>query len=97
MDWLIVLLSALTALFAATYVLRPIVQPDTSEQSDVLDAEFRNLLDQKERCVQVLRDLELDFGTGKIDPDEYERMKAGIVSEMAVVLKQLDRYTDEQS
>jgi hypothetical protein len=96
MDWSILLLSALTALFAAVYVLRPILQPDGSEVSATLDAEFRNLLDQKERCVQVLRDLELDFGTGKIEPEEFERMKSGIVSEMAVVLKQLDRYTDEQ-
>ena len=45
----------------------------------VLDA----LTEQKDRCVQLLKDLELDFSTGKLSDTDYSRMRGALTAELA--------------
>ena len=47
------------------------------------------LLDHKERCVQVLKDLELDFATDKIARDDYEVTRKELERELASLLTKL--------
>lgn len=49
-----------------------------------------SLGDQKSRCLQVMRDLELDYATGKIAPVDYEQTKARLTVELASILERID-------
>ncbi len=42
--------------------------------------------DRENRCVQVLRDLELDYRTGKIPLQDYEETKARLELELLALL-----------
>lgn len=47
------------------------------------------LEEKKHRYIQLLKDLELDLHTNKLDQAEYERLKAPLVGDLAKVLQQL--------
>lgn len=49
-----------------------------------------SLADQRARCVQVLKDLELDFSTHKISREDYELSRRSISAELAQILRELD-------
>lgn len=49
------------------------------------------LADQKSRCLQVLKDLELDYNTGKIGQADYDRTRASLASELAHVMEQMTK------
>ena len=42
--------------------------------------------DEEDRLRQMIKDLELDYATGKVANDEYERMKEAIIREASTVL-----------
>lgn len=80
------MLTAVMFWFVLSPQLRPGVAAPESGQLD----DLRGLRDQKERCVQVLRDLELDFQTKKISDADYATMKSQVSVELAQILHQLD-------
>jgi len=49
-----------------------------------------SLRDQKERCVQVIKDLELDFATGKVIESEYTETKRTLSLELSSLLEKID-------
>ena len=51
---------------------------------------FEGLSDQRERFLQVLRDLELDYQTEKISAGDYASMRASVSAELGEVLARLD-------
>jgi hypothetical protein len=51
---------------------------------------FEALLEQKSRCMQLLKDLELDFSTGKLSDSDYSRMRTSLTSELAQLLTRID-------
>ncbi len=53
-------------------------------------SEMQSLQEQKERCLQVLKDLELDFQTQKVSPEEFERMGHAVKSELAGIYEKID-------
>jgi hypothetical protein len=66
--------------------------------SALADDELRaGLSDQRERFVQVLRDLELDFQTEKISAEDYASMRASVSAELGQVLSRLDENTSRNS
>lgn len=48
------------------------------------------LHDSKSRLVQLLKDLELDFATGKVSAEEHTQIKAQLGAELSKVLNTLD-------
>jgi hypothetical protein len=50
----------------------------------------QSLLEQKERCLQVIKDLELDHSTNKISEEDYQRTRGTLVRELAQLMKKLD-------
>ena len=44
--------------------------------------------DQRERLVQMLKDLQLDYDLGAISKDEYDRMYASLSAELAPLLSE---------
>lgn len=49
-----------------------------------------DLYDRKERLVRLLKDLELDFSTAKLSVEEHSRMREPLLTELSLVLKQID-------
>ena len=80
--------SILLAFICAWYLLTP----HFCEQDGVLEAiaDDRAILDRKERTVQLLKDLDLDFSTGKLASAEYDRMRISLTSELGSILTQID-------
>ena len=71
------------------WVLRPHFDPSLSASS-LSDAPVQTTLqDQRERCVQVLKDLELDLATGKLSADEYARMRASVGHELLTIVDKI--------
>ncbi|NDC37216.1 MAG: hypothetical protein EBZ48_04095 [Proteobacteria bacterium] len=48
------------------------------------------LAEQKDRCMQLLKDLELDFSTGKLSESDYTRMRGVLTTELAQLLTRID-------
>lgn len=71
------------------WILRPHFEP-TLSASSFSDAPVQSTLhDQRERCVQVLKDLELDLATGKLSPEEYARMRASVGHELLTIVDKI--------
>ncbi|MCB9029446.1 MAG: hypothetical protein H6619_00185 [Deltaproteobacteria bacterium] len=52
---------------------------------------LQTLTDEKERFLQILRDLELDLKTNKISEDEHLQVSNSIKAELANTMKELDK------
>lgn len=70
------------------FLIRPHFDENESgvSASPVIDSV---LSDQRERCVQVLKDLELDLATGKLNAEEYARMRASVGHELLSIVDRL--------
>ena len=76
-------------IFAAVgfYVSRPLLQArgaiNAAGDTVSLDA-------QRESLYTQIKELDLDHATGKVNDDDYARLRADLVAEAAAVLKQID-------
>jgi hypothetical protein len=68
-----------------------------SNAQSLRDATFENLEEQRVRCVQLLKDLELDSALRKISDDDYHQMRQALHSELAGVLARLDTVVARDS
>jgi len=55
------------------------------------NAAVQSLLDRKERALQVLKDLELDYSTQRLSKAEYDESRERLVSEAAAAIDEIDR------
>ena len=76
-------LSALLASLSAWILLRPHF---ASGSGPIIHNDLNH--DSEERVAQMLRDLELDFMTGKLSSQEHSQMKSKIEQELAESLTQ---------
>lgn len=67
---------------AAAYVLAPLWKPGPSPVPDSDHARLRRARDAAER---VLRDIELDYATGKLAEDDYAELRAGVEDRLRAV------------
>ena len=84
------LASILFAFFVAWLLVKPHVEvlgPGIQGNSETI----LSLNDQKARCVQVIKDLDLDFSTGKLSKEDYERMRKSLTMELAGILTRIDQ------
>ena len=77
--------TALLALSVATLL----VAPHTGTSTGQMALDENSISDQKERCIQVLRDLELDFTTQKISEEDYKKTRLTLEQELASILTKL--------
>lgn len=71
----------------AYMVARPIILPDL----EVEETDVSALTAQKERVLEAIRDLDMDFATGKLSEADYRGLRAHYVAEAATTLETLDR------
>ena len=71
----------------AFYVSRPLLQARgaTNAVGDTLSLEV-----QRESLYTQIKELDLDHATGKVNDEDYTRLRADLVAQAAAVLKQID-------
>jgi ribonuclease HII len=72
----------------AFYVSRPLVQARGAANVD--DTVALTLEAQRESLYTQIKELDLDHATGKVNNEDYTRLRAELVAEAAAVLKQID-------
>ena len=85
-------LTIVFALMVAWLLVRPHFFTDHSEVILQRETALDALLDHKERCLQVLKDLELDFNTDKLAQTDYIQMKRALTVELSKIIKQIDSH-----
>ncbi len=88
--------SSILSLLAAAGAAYLLARPHLAQQSVVAagPAEQTQLLhEQRERCLQVLKDLELDYHTGKVSEADYRSMKLSTSQELSALLKSIDEHS----
>ena len=83
---------ALTLLLLAIIaVLRPVVAPDEEPPEEGPDAEaFGEKQSQKERELETIRDLDMDFATQKLSEDDYRRARSRHMAEAGRLILELE-------
>ncbi len=82
-------LSVLVCLGVAWLLISPFFM-EYKSSSLIADVD-ESLFDQKERCIRLIKDIELDFQTGKLTEQEYESIKSTQYLELAGILNQLEK------
>ena len=77
------------SLVIAGAILLPLFQNDAGDTQLATSAESSALNDQRERCIQVIKDLELDLATGKLTSEEYTRMRSSVGQELLSIVDKL--------
>jgi hypothetical protein len=75
----------LLSVTAAVYLLAPAFRPGAIGRTDPRAA----LESARAAAVQSLRDLELDWQTGKLSEDDYQEQRAALRAELAAVARRL--------
>ncbi len=72
----------------AYYVSRPLIQPKRSLNAS--GADTASLIEQRESLYTQIKELDMDHATGKVNDDDYQRLRAELVAQAAEVLRQID-------
>lgn len=80
----------LLATIVAWLLLSPHLRPRSAENYSLAEGALQALQDQRERCVQLLKDLDLDFSTGKVGDGDYKRMRGSLEVELGQILTRID-------
>ena len=84
-------------LFLTLFMMWIVLKPHLCNENYLTFAqtpELQSLSDQKQQCLQVLKDLELDHLTAKLNASEYVAMKNQISLELANILERIDALTN---
>ncbi len=82
----LVAVGAFVLLLAVTYLIaRPLIAPRT----EVPESEDSALEEEKERLLDSIRELDLDFATGKLADDDYRTLRARSMAEAAEAMRAL--------
>lgn len=84
--------AAVMAAILAFLLVKPLFEPALSVEADLKgDAPLRDLLDEKERTLRALKDLELDYAMGKIGSEELEPARRALALEAGKLLEEIKR------
>jgi hypothetical protein len=84
-----VLAAAAIVLVAWPFLREPETADDALEQPD---DELIELIEERDRALAALKELEFDHRTGKLSDDDYRQTVGPLRREAAAALKALDRY-----
>lgn len=87
---------ATISLLVAWYLATPFFRTATDDSSFEVDQETQGLLDQKGRCVQVIKDLELDYATKKVSEGDFLETQTNLMGELSAILKRLEKLHQEK-
>jgi len=90
------ILAAVLAVAAVLYVARPFLREpathdDRAARPDAAQLERLRLVEERDRALAALKELEFDHRTGKIADEDYERAVGRLRNDAAATLTALDR------
>lgn len=85
-----VIFALLLSTFAAWFILKPHFSKNNVKAAGTEASSEAQLLDQKDRFLQMLRDLELDFATAKLSETDYQQSKRELSIELASIINKID-------
>ena len=95
MTWIVVafvLTVAADVLVAWPFLREPVAADDRLEARTQEDEERLALVEERDRALAALKELEFDHRTGKIGDDDYRSQVGPLRREAASALRRLDRY-----
>lgn len=92
-------LAAVLAIAAVVWVARPFLrEPRTGDDAlaepDAAERLRRELLEERDRALAALRELEFDHRTGKVSDDDYRAQVGGLRRRAADALRALESRTE---
>ena len=96
----VLFISSLTALFIALPFFlsnrnKGLVDIDVNETADLVLERLKALQGRKDSLYSAIRDIDLDYGLGKLTEDDYRELRKKYRVEAASVLKEIDAITKE--
>jgi len=84
MSMVVVAIGAFLLLLVVAYLIaRPLFAPEAPAE----ETEESKLVEEKERLLTDIRELDMDFATGKLTEQDYQRLRARSMAEAAAALK----------
>lgn len=83
-------LSIVISIITAWFLAKPFFLEASEDALLANSNDTQSLIDQKNRCVQVLKDLELDYSTLKLSEEDYKQLQISLRAELAEILRTLD-------
>lgn len=93
MDIIAILVGLIVFVGVAFYVSRPLLKPRGAAN---LAGDTLSLEAQRESLYTQIKELDLDHATGKVNAEDYTRLRADLVAQAAAVLKQIDGVAPAQ-
>jgi hypothetical protein len=93
LDIIAILIGLIVLAAVAFYVSRPLLKPRGAAS---LAADTLSLEAQRESLYTQIKELDLDHATGKVNEEDYARLRAELVAQAAAVLKQIDGVAQAQ-
>ena len=86
------LLAALLAILCVVWVARPFLREPEPEDDTLAEPEARRLalLDERDRALAALKQLEFDHRTGTVSDEDYRAAVGGLRREAADAIRALD-------
>lgn len=81
--------SLLVSLAVTGYLVWPFFSDE--KQIAEIGKEAQILADSRQRCIQILKDLELEYSLGNMDADDYQTTRLRIEKELAAYLQEDSR------
>ncbi len=72
----------------AWFLVEPHLIPEINEVGDTRE-DKTPLLDQRDRLVQMIKDLDLDLATGKITVEDHQAMRGSLIAELSPIVQKL--------
>ncbi len=88
MDILAIFIGLIILAGGAFYISRPLMQPRRGVKAGGSDA--LSLEAQRDSLYTQIKELDLDHATGKVNDEDYSRLRAELVTQAADVLRQID-------
>ena len=99
MTWALLLAAALAVVCVVAVALPFIREPEPeSDELDELDDDERRrleLLEERDRALAALKELEFEHRTGTVSDDDYRAQVGSLRRDVAAALKALDRDSGE--
>lgn len=85
-------LAALLAVLCVVWVARPFIREPEPEDDTLAEPEARRLalLDERDRALAALKQLEFDHRTGTVSDDDYRAAVGGLRRDAALAIRALD-------
>ena len=75
-------------------VIRPFIAPAEDEAEEIISPELET---QKNRVIDAIREIDMDYQTGKLSEEDYALLRSRYTAAAAEILRRMDDEGDDES